>query len=118
MGPAETVGNLALVTNSVPFYEFKKNWYKTDREDAACLYLYRSISASKDYAITEELNDGTAETLGLNDAVSENTIEHISEKVEKQLNGDVSAEIHGIVEDLEDNDEIVTLPRADCRRSW
>lgn len=108
--PAEAVGKLNLVADTVPFWSLEKNWYKLDREDAARLYLYRSITASKDYAIEDELEDGAADKLGLNDAVTENTIERISEEVEKQLGGDVSAEIRDFVEQLEDNDEIVTLP--------
>lgn len=110
LDPAEAVGLLDLVTDTVPYWSLEKNWYKLDREDAARLYLYRSISASKDYAIEDELENGVADKLGLNDAVTENTIERISEEVEKQLGGDVSAEIRDVVEQLEDNDEIVTLP--------
>lgn len=104
------VGELALVTDRVPFYKLEKNWYKLDREDAARLYIYRSIPATTDYAIEEELRNGAAEHLGLNDTVSENIIERISEEVEKQLGGDVSTEIQEVVEELEVNDEIVTLP--------
>ena len=110
--PAEAVGKLDLVTETVPFWKLEKNWYKLDREDAARLYLYRSLTASKDYAIEEELKDGVAEHLGLNDTVTENTIERISKEVEKQLGGEVRTEVREVLEELEDNDEVVTLPES------
>jgi len=94
--PAEAVGKLDLVTETVPFWKLEKNWYKLDREDAARLYLYRSLTASKDYAIEEELKDGVAEHLGLNDTVTENTIERISKEVEKQLGGEVRTEVREV----------------------
>ncbi|WP_125919947.1 hypothetical protein [Haloparvum sedimenti] len=89
-----------------------ENWYKLDEEDAARLFLYRSLSSSKDYAVEEELKDGAAERLGLTDAITENTIERISEEVKAQIGSDVSHRLREIVEQLEDNDEIVTLPVA------
>ncbi|MFC6874758.1 transposase [Halobellus marinus] len=110
--PAEAVGELDLVTDTLPFWKLEKNWYKLDREDAARLYLYRSLTASKDYAIEEELKDGVAEHLGLNDTVTENTIERISEEVEKQLGGEVRTEVREVLEELEDNNEVVTLPES------
>ncbi|WP_290816189.1 hypothetical protein [Halovivax sp.] len=66
----------------------------------------------KDYAIEDELKHGAAEHLGLNDVITENTIESISEKVEAQTGPDVSHRLREIIERLEDNDEIVTLPTA------
>lgn len=74
--------------------------------------MYRSLSSSKDYAIEDELKEGAAEHLGLNDITTENTIESISEKVEEQIGADVSHRLRDIIEQLEDNDEIVTLPGA------
>ncbi|MFW5900730.1 MAG: transposase, partial [Halodesulfurarchaeum sp.] len=112
LSPEEAVGKLDLYTGNVPFWSLEKNWYKLDEEDAARLFLYRSLSSSKDYAIEEELKEGAAKRLGLNDVVTENTIERISEEVEAQIGTDVSHRLRDIVEQLEDNDEIVTLPAA------
>lgn len=42
---AEAVGELDLVTDTLPFWKLEKDWYKLDREDAARLYLYRSLTA-------------------------------------------------------------------------
>jgi hypothetical protein len=112
LSPEEAVGQLDLYTGNVPFWSLEKNWYKLDEEDAARLFLYRSLSSSTDYAIEEELKDGAAERLGLNDVITENTIERISEEVKVQIGPDVSHRLREIVEQLEDNDEIVTLPAA------
>ena len=110
LSPEEAVGKLNLYTGNVPFWRLEKNWYKLDEKDAARLFLYRSLSSLNDYAIEHELKDGVAERLGLNDVVTENTIERISEEVEAQIGTDVSHRLRKIVEQLEDNDEIVTLP--------
>ena len=112
LSPEEAVGKIDLYTGNVPFWSLEKNWYKLDEEDATRLFLYRSLSSSKDYAIEEELKDGAAERLGLNDVITENTIERISEEVKAQIGPDVSHRLREIVEQLEDNDEIVTLPAA------
>jgi hypothetical protein len=112
LSPEEAVGKLDLYTGNVPFWSLEKNWYKLDGEDAARLFLYRSLSSSKDYAIEEELKDGAAERLGLNDVITENIIKRISEEVKAQTGPDVSHRLWEIVEQLEDNDEIVTLPAA------
>lgn len=58
------------------------------------------------------MKDGVAEHLGLNDTVTENTIERISEEVEKQLGGEVRTEVREVLEELEDNNEVVTLPES------
>ncbi len=112
LSPQEAVGKLDLYTGNVPFWKLDKKWYKLDKEDAARLFLYRSLSASKDYAIEDELKNGAAERLGLNDVITENTIESISEKVEAQIGPDVRQRVQEIIDQLEDNDEIVTLPAA------
>ena len=83
LSPVEAVGKLDLYTGYVPFWRLEKNWYKLNEEEAARLFLYRSLSASKDYVIEDELNDGSAEHLGLSEVVTENTIESTSEKVGK-----------------------------------
>lgn len=112
LSPEEAVGKLDLYTGNVPFWRLEKEWYKLNEEDAARLYLYRSLSSSKDYAIEDELKEGVAEHLRLNDFIIENTIESISEKVEEQIGADVSHRLRDIIKQLEDNDEIVTLPGA------
>lgn len=76
------------------------------------MLLYRPLSSSKDYAIEHELKDGTAERLGLNDVVTKYTIERISEEVEAQIGTDVSHCLRKTVEQIEDDDKIVTLPTA------
>ena len=112
LSPEEAVGKLDLYTGNVPFWNLEKKWYKLDEEDAARLFLYRALSSSKDYVIEDELKDGAAEHLGLNDTITENTIERISEKVEAQIGADVSHPLREIVEQLEDNEEIITLSDA------
>jgi len=110
LSPEEAVGKLNLYTGNVPFWRLEKNWYKLNEEEATRLFLYRSLSASKDYVIEDELMDGVAEHLGLSEVVTENTIESTSEKVENQIGADVNPSLRDVMDQLEGNDEIATLP--------
>jgi len=115
--PEEAVGKLDLYTGYVPFWRLEKNWYKLSEEEAARLFLYRSLSASKDYVIEDELKDGAVEHLGLSAVVTENTIESTSEKVENQIGSEVNQRLRAVMEQLKGNDEIATLsdPASDGR---
>ena len=108
--PEEAVGKLDLYTGNVPFWRLEKSWYKLNEEEAARLFLYRSISSSKDYVIEKELKDGAAKHLGLSSVVTENTIESTSEKVDKQIGADVNHRLRSVIEQVKGHDKIATLP--------